>query len=539
MYTDPLSVQSLLHAGVFAALACVSAVFYYYVYREYSSTVRGLRGPPPAHWLYGSQPSLQDAPNGSLQTQWFETYGPTLRYYSLRREQTILTMDPVAVSYIHSHPTLFEQSDATTKFSQQVMGPSLTAALGPDHRRQRRAIAPSFNTPQLRIMAPVFIDKANQLVERILDDQKAQGGDHVDLQKYIGQLTVDVIGLAGFDLDFDTLGKGGHELLAAWKRQMEGSFDSTFSVLLQNLGFPVPMFLRSERSKGIDEASRVMKRIGNRLLADKRKAIQAEMGDSVTKSDFAGGDLITNLLRANMAVDVKADQRMSDEEVLAQIPLFLFAGNTTIAVTLTWCVGLLAKHPDVQNKLRKEVSSIESSLPAWEIIDALPYLDAVVHEVLRLYPAAPTLFRVAQADTVIPLQMPVVGRSGRCIEAVPIKKGNTVHIAFGQMNLDKGVWGLDADEFRPSRFLLPDNVRSRLIGNIHTFGGGSRHCIGAKFAIAEIKTVLFVLVRRLSFEETSSKPEFTRHGGHVAKLGLARAKVGGRLEMPLRVEKAE
>ena len=90
---------------------------------------------------------------------------------------------------------------------------------------------------------------------------------------------------------------------------------------------------------------------------------------------------LTRLVRANMASDIKADQRMSDEEVLAQIPLFvgdilclislltfqLFAGNTTIAVTLTSAVGQLAKYPYIQQHLREEALFLEEERPSWRV----------------------------------------------------------------------------------------------------------------------------------------------------------------------------
>jgi len=128
------------------------------------------------------------------------------------------------------------------------MGPSLTASAGNDHRRQRRAITPSFAVPQLRIMTPILLDKANQLVDKVLENNTEQGKDkksEVDMVKYIHQLTVDVIGLVGFDMDFDTLGKGGSELLDSWRKLGNHTPDSKVVQVLMDWGIPVPLFLVS------------------------------------------------------------------------------------------------------------------------------------------------------------------------------------------------------------------------------------------------------------------------------------------------------
>jgi len=266
------------------------------------------------------------------------------------------------------------------------------------------------------------------------------------------------------------------------------------------------------------------------MLAEKKARIRTEMATDIKKDDFTGHDLMTNLLRLNMSSDVQADQRMTDEEVLAQIPLFLFAGNTTVAVTLTWAVAMLAQHPDVQERLRAEAQRIDTDSPDWDTVNSLPYLEAFTHELCRLYPAAPTLFRVPQHPVTLPLAHSVTGRNGKPIETLQLNKGDTVHIAYGNMNWSTAIFGPDAMQFNPDRFL--DQGQKATWDHTMTFGGGARNCIGSRFALAEIKVTLFVLLQGLSFEESSSKPQLTRFGG----LGLARPKANGKVAMPLVVK---
>ena len=75
-------------------------------------------------------------------------------------------------------------------------------------------------------------------------------------------------------------------------------------------------------------------------------------------------------------------------------------------------------------------------------------------------------------------------------------------------------WGPDAAEFNPDRFLSPPPESSKEVpgvwGNLLTFLGGTRSCIGYRFALAEIKVILFVLIRNFDFEELGSKPKIEK-----------------------------
>lgn len=87
------------------------------------------------------------------------------------------------------------------------------------------------------------------------------------------------------------------------------------------------------------------------------------------------------------------------------------------------------------------------------------------------------------------------------------------------MNTSTEVWGPDADDFKPERHFkqdLPAGMAANrkavpgVWGNILTFLGGTRNCIGYRFALAEMKVILFVLMRHLTFEELPSKPKIEK-----------------------------
>ncbi|KAG8743815.1 hypothetical protein FRC10_011363 [Ceratobasidium sp. 414] len=98
-----------------------------------------------------------------------------------------------------------------------------------------------------------------------------------------------------------------------------------------------------------------------------------------------------------------AYERMTDDGVLGQTSTFLFAGHETTSASTTWALYALTQHPEAQRKLRQEL--LESGLGdelSMGNLDKLSYLDHVVHECLRLYPAVPATVREAAHEIHIP-----------------------------------------------------------------------------------------------------------------------------------------
>ena len=91
---------------------------------------------------------------------------------------------------------------------------------------------------------------------------------------------------------------------------------------------------------------------------------------------------------------------------------FLIAGHETTSSTLGWCLFALTQAPDVQRKLREELRAAPTDVLSMDALNALPYLDAVVRETLRLHTPPTFTLRVAQEDDVIPVSEPYRDRKG-------------------------------------------------------------------------------------------------------------------------------
>ena len=180
--------------------------------------------------------------------EWSKEYGPTFRYKLLFGRPRFYTADPKALSYILSHPDTFPKPNRVRQQLERTLGNGLLVAEGSAHKRQRKALNPSFSPAAVKGMQDIFLDKAYELREKLSnmieddsvvasptpakDEDKVVGGKKIDVSKYLGQTTLDVIGLAGFNYDFKALSQPHNELAEAYRSMFAAGQQLTLMVFL-------------------------------------------------------------------------------------------------------------------------------------------------------------------------------------------------------------------------------------------------------------------------------------------------------------------
>ncbi|KAJ7266345.1 cytochrome P450, partial [Mycena rebaudengoi] len=170
-------------------------------------------------------------------------------------------------------------------------------------------------------------------------------------------------------------------------------------------------------------------------------------------------------------------------EVAAQTSIFITARQDTTANTMAFAIRELAKDPDFQKKLRAEIySSIDSSgAPSGTGYDNMPLLNAFIKETLRLYPITPLPEKFATQDTILPLSQDIQTTSGEKISGIPIRKGQLVMLGLASYQRLESLWGSDAAEFKPSRWIDGTTYKGTVLGpyaNLLSFLGGPHTCLG-------------------------------------------------------------
>ncbi|WVQ74481.1 hypothetical protein IAR50_004082 [Cryptococcus sp. DSM 104548] len=548
----PTSLYSL------AAFSLLSAGLYVYLYPFRLSRLpfRNLPGPEPGHWFWGHTQTLIAQQPNAMHTIWTNKYGPTIRYPIFLGLHRFLTIDPAALNYIFTHPESFEKPKETRGELTTMLGNGLLVAEGGDHKKQRKALSPCFSPAAIRGMIPAFYDKAYELNNKMMglvegsateetsptppkDIDFVPGGKKIDVMSYLSKTALDIIGTCGFDYDFKALSEPSNELSDAYSNMFMAVMDvRVWDFVVDKI--PIIRSIPTARSKVVASSKELTRSIGMSLLQEKKDIVMAAHGGDLEKKADIGKDLISILVKANMAAGLKPEQKLSDEEVLDQITTFMLAGNETTSTGLTWILYNLSQNPEVQERLRKEVQSVSEDRPSLDTLNTLPYMEAVVHESLRISPPASFTLREATQDIILPLANPVTGRDGKAMTEVALDKGTTIMIPVITINTSPSIWGPDAAKFNPARWLSPseDSFKPSPVpgvwGNTMTFLGGNRNCIGVKFALAEIKVILFVLMRSFAFEELKSKPVITKKTGIVMRCSIEGEEEAG-LQMPLMV----
>jgi cytochrome P450 len=173
------------------------------------------------------------------------------------------------------------------------------------------------------------------------------------------------------------------------------------------------------------------------------------------------------------------DQPLSDENLLDQIITLLLAGHETTTTGLAWAFERLLRHPAALQRLTQELHTDEDS-----------YLDAVVNETLRVRPVIDGVWRKLTAPALVARHL--------------LPTDTLVFPAIALVQASEAF--PDPEEFRPERFLEGSPPSYTFI----PFGGGPRRCIGAAFAIMEMKTVLETVLKRVELSAASAPAEKSR-----------------------------
>ncbi|KAJ7845922.1 cytochrome P450 [Mycena leptocephala] len=442
------------------------------------NALRHLPGPPVPAWfgnhlLHVLNPTVSPQVNELF----VKRYGRSVRIRGLGPwDERLLALDPVSVSHIVKNTAIYEKPWPSRRLITSLVGCGMLSAEGQVHKRHRRVAMPAFSTENMRSLVEISFKKGIQLRDvwmGMLRPETEATSARIDVCQFLSRATFDVIGLAGFDYNFNAIHDETNELFVAYKDMFEVAISqSTMFRTLLSIYLPTVNRLFPDKTvRTVQRCREVIHRVAGRLIQEKKQKIAEgeKSGDP-----YDGKDLLTLLLKSNAATDLPPEHRISDDDILNNINTFLFAGSDTSSLSMTWTLLLLAQHPDIQDRLRTELLSIPTNfLRIYRTLAGLPFLHNVTRESLRLIPPAHSTLRVATQDDEIPTMYPVHNRDG----TFHCSRGTFVHLSIEAFNLDKAVWGEDAWEFNPDRWdNLPEAVQQNPwhFSNILTFSAGPR-----------------------------------------------------------------
>jgi cytochrome P450 len=357
----------------------------------------------------------------------------------------------------------YPKSEIMRRMLRPAIGNSLFNADGTEWKWQRQAVAPVFTHRNVVALAPAMTATAERACRRL------EAGGRAELVSEMLTSTFDVIcdvALSGRE-HFDS---------ATFSKAITRYFQTAGRAsLLDFLGFP----------EWFPRPGELLAAASVRTMHDMvAAAIEARRKQARGGAD----DLLNHMLAAR---DPETGQRMSKEELVHNMQFFIVAGHETTALALSWALYLLAHSCEWQDRVRAEVTCrLRGRAAGPEDLDAMPLVEQVLDEAMRLYPPVGLLARTALAGDQL------CGRQ--------VQPDDIVFLPIWALHRHE-LWWDRPTRFDPGRFAAENRGKLNKYQYL-PFGAGPRVCVGADFAMMQARIILATLIQRFRFTPAAPGP---------------------------------
>ncbi len=345
-----------------------------------------------------------------------------------------------------------------------LLGDGLLTSESEFHTRQRRLVQPAFHRDRLVRYAADMVTCAEHA------RSQWKPGVELDMHREMTRLTLAIVGRTLFSADVSS----DADEIGSAMTQIFSLFDTLllpFSDWIQKL--PIPPVRRFEKAR--DKLDRIV----YGLIAERRA------------SGKDAGDLLSMLL---LAQDEEDHAGMTDKQVRDEALPLLIAGHETTANALTWTWYLLSQNPEVEARLHAELDCVLGGKTAsFDEVPRLRYTAGVFAESLRLYPPAWAIGRRARQDY--------------SIDGYTVPAKSILLMSPWVVQRDARWWP-EPEKFDPDRW-GPEQAEGRPKFAYFPFGGGTRVCVGERFAWAEGVLVLATIAQRWKMRLVPGHPVAT------------------------------
>ncbi|KAJ1551498.1 hypothetical protein HK405_014392, partial [Cladochytrium tenue] len=391
-----------------------------------------------------------------------------------------------------------------------ILGHGIFSVDGDEWRAQRKTAAQIFNVRNFReYVSVVFGGEMDRLAVRL--GRAADAGETLDLQDLFFRFTLDSFCRIGFGRHLGTLEQATPVAFAT-------AFDAAQMQMIMRFNTPLWWLVELVSPEGRAHRRNVatIKSFGRTIVQERLAKLESaaavpdggggggEAPGEVGKPSGGEADLLSFLMRAPDPISGKPP---TPDQLADYVINFIIAGRDTTAQALSWTFLMLHRHPEAREALLAEIdatlpplspedgdeeeqdgvdgaAAAEDHHATYEQLRGLRYANAVFHETLRLYPSVPVEMKQANRADVLP-----------CGATVP--KGALVSWSPYAMGRSPRIWGPDAAEFRPERWLEGGQAAATKSAFEYTvFNGGPRTCLGKSMAELEGVFVLVELLRR-------------------------------------------
>nr|ABF06550.1 CYP4BG1 [Ips paraconfusus] len=476
---------------MFIGVLCgLVAVIFLFLLRKYNKLrKKRCRIPnPPGHWLLGNL-TLNNLNSGELFDQlrnFARDYGPIYRI-SIPFLDIVNFFHPADLEIILSQKKHMKKS-LLYQFLEGWLGKGLLTSTGSKWQFRRKLLTQAFHFNILQKFVRVFNEETTHLVKRIeeinLTGQSQAGISVLPLITHLTLQSVTETSLGVSNIEKETL--------KAYRENIYKMGD----FLIDRLRKPWRLFNFiyhfTEASKQEQLTINKLHQFTYQVIKEREEVLQSDKTQSVMTSTYSGRKIYKML---DLLLHEKLQFGSIDYEgIREEVDTFMFEGHDTTSAALVFLLHNLASNLAIQEKVRQEIKTVER-IPTFQTLQNLPYTDRVIKESLRLYPSVPFISRIASED--------FITHTG-----YSISKGTVLYMHIFDLHRNPEIYP-DPLTFDPDRF-LPEKVKERHPFAYLPFSAGPRNCIGQKFAMLELKAVLWGLLHkfRLTLDPSTTQINF-------------------------------
>ncbi|CAG9771770.1 unnamed protein product [Ceutorhynchus assimilis] len=361
------------------------------------------------------------------------------------------------------------------------LGTGLLIAPGPKWRKRRKIITPAFHFSILEQFVDIFESNLQVLIKIL--EKEAMDKPGIDIYEYVTACALDTICETAMGVRIESQNNKNQDYVFAVK---------DFSRIAMARGFSIwkgkdILFKLTKDYKKQEENLKIMHGFTNSVIKKRKEELQNNKNLEQLEEDSLGRKrkLAFLDLLLNCTVD---GQPLSQEDIEEEVNTFMFEGHDTTASAISSALFLLANHPDVQKKVRDEQREIfgenRDRPVTFQDFRDMKYLELVIKETVRMYPSVPLIGRLATGN---------IDYKGHIIP-----KGSMITLFIYGINRDPDYYE-KPEEFNPERFL---DSTGKLPYSYIPFSAGPRNCIGQRFAVLEMKSVISGIIKNFELYPT-------------------------------------
>ncbi|XP_006876887.1 PREDICTED: leukotriene-B(4) omega-hydroxylase 1-like [Chrysochloris asiatica] len=475
-----------------------------YTFYNMCNRLRCFPQPPMRNWFLGHLGTITPTEQGlkdvtklvATYPQGFKNWlGPIIPFISLCHPDTI---KPV----VSASAAITPKGMIFYSFLKPWLGEGLLLSTGDKWNHHRRMLTPAFHFNILKSYVKIFNKSVNVMHakwQRLASD----GNTRLDMFEHISLMTLESLLKCVFSLDSNcqeyvkllpiflpSSCRKPNEYIAA-VLELSALIVKRQEQLLLHLDFLYHLTADGRRFRKV---CRLVHDFTDAAIQDRRRNLSEQGVDDFLKAKTKSKTLdFIDVLLLSKDEEGKA---LSDEDIRAEADTFMFAGHDTTASGLSWILYNLAKHPEYQERCRKEVQELLKDRGTeeieWDDLSQLPFLTMCIKESLRLHP-------------------PVIGVSRCCTQDIElpdgwvIPKGINCLISIFGIHHNPSVWP-NPEVYDPFRFDLENSQKRSPLAFI-PFSAGPRNCIGQTFAMTEMKVAVALTLLRFRILPDHTEPQ--------------------------------